>query len=409
MDAGTNLAIDGIRPAATATPETAPELASILAEHARGGATIVPFGGATSLGLGNVPERVDLALATGALARVLAYEPSDLTLSIEAGATVAAIQRLLTEHGQALPIDVPFPERATIGGVIATGYAGPRRLRDGTVRDLLLGTGFARMDGSLAKSGGLVVKNVSGFDLGRLMHGALGTLGVLTSVNLKVLPAAKADRTLLVRGDGDARQIGAVADALCRLPVRPTSVEIFLGRGAPLLALRYCGREKGVAEQIQEVQSHLRSHDLSVTEERVGNDSRDWWQESIDHWAEERPNTAQFLLTVRPRNVGSLVKYLEHVAQDDAANLEANCSVGLGMARLNVAVPPADQARWLGVQLREWLGHADDVVVQFAPAEAKQGLDVWGRGASGLAVMRDLKRELDPSGALNRGRFMGFI
>lgn len=406
---GTNVVVDGQRPSAVATPETAAELAATIAQYEHQDATIVPFGGGTSLSLGNAPKQVDLAIATGALARVLAYEPSDLTLSVEAGTTVAAVQRLLGERGQELPIDVPFPDRATIGGVIATGYAGPRRLRDGTVRDLLLGVSFARMDGTLAKSGGLVVKNVSGFDLGRLMHGALGTLGVLTSVNLKVLPAARTDRTMLVDGDGDVAALTAVADAACRLPVRPTSVEVSLSHGAPRLAIRMCGREKGVLSQERELKTLLEEHSLSVADELDEDGSRGWWQEMLDYWAEERPHLAQLLITVRPRHVSAMMSQLASVLDDSSSNAEVTCSFGLGMARLNLPMPTDETEQWLGERQREWLSHADNVVIQFAPSQAKRGIDVWGREASGLTVMREVKRQLDPSGALNRGRFMGFI
>ena len=401
--------VDGQQPSAVATPETAAELAATISQYEHQDATIVPIGGGTSLGLGNVPKRVDLAITTGALARVLAYAPSDLTLSVEAGATVAAVQRLLAEHGQELRIDVPFPERATIGGVIATGYAGPRRLRDGTVRDLLLGASFARMDGTLAKSGGLVVKNVSGFDLGRLMHGALGTLGVLTSVNLKVLPAAKTDRTKVVDGDGNVAALTAVADAACRLPVRPTSVEVMLSHGAPRLAVRMCGREEGVLSQERELKTLLGERGLAVTDELDGDGSRDWWQETLDHWAEERPDAAQFLISVRPRNVTAMLSQLATVVDDHSSGAECTCSFGLGLARLTMQVPSDNPELWISENQREWLNHADNLVIQYAPSHAKRGIDVWGREASGLAVMRELKCQLDPSGALNRGRFMGFI
>jgi glycolate oxidase FAD binding subunit len=409
VDALTELNIDGHRPAAIATPESAAELASILARSAVDGATVVPFGGATALGLGNVPERVDLALATGGLARVLAYEPADLTLSVEAGASVAAIQALLAEHGQELPIDVPFPDRATIGGVIATGFAGPRRLRDGTLRDVLIGASFARADGTVVKSGGLVVKNVSGFDLARLMHGALGTLGVLTSVNLKVLPAARTECTLLVDSDDDVQRLTDAAVAACQLPVRPTALELLLESASSRLALRLRGRAQGVEEQARELRSLLNEHRLSVTEEKRDAESGAWWQETVDHWGKERPDVAQFVLRARPRNVAQGIERLRLVITDRAPSAEAICSPGLGLARMNLPIPAAESGEWLRSRQAEWLRAVDDVVVQFAPPGAKRGLDVWGREASGLPVMRDLKRELDPSGALNRGRFMGFI
>ena len=406
VDERANLRVDGLPPIETATPESAAELASILARFAAVGATVVPFGGATALGLGNVPEGVDLALDTRGLARVLAYEPADLTLSVEAGASLAAIQSLLAERGQELPIDVAFPARATIGGVIATGFAGPRRLSDGTVRDLLIGASFARTDGTVAKSGGLVVKNVSGFDLPRLMHGALGTLGVLTSVNLKILPAAKVERTMLLYGD--PAPLTALAVAVCGLPLRPTAVELTLSSKSALIALRVRGRARGVEEQVREIEARIRGHDLTVTEDLTDEDSAAWWQQLVDHWATERDDVVQFLLRMRPRQMPDLVRRLQRRIEE-TSDASAVCSIGLGLARLNLPVPASNGAEWLKSCQKDWLCDVEDAVVQFAPPAAKRGLDIWGKPASGVSVMRALKAEFDPTGALNRGRFMDFI
>jgi glycolate oxidase FAD binding subunit len=146
---------------------------------------LVPVGGGSSLALGNLPDALDAALDMSAINRVLHFEPADLTLSVEAGARFADVQATLAERGQTLPIEIPDADRATIGGLIATALAGPRRLGSGTLRDLLIGISVAYPSGIVAKAGGLVVKNVTGFDMMRLHHGALGTLGVIVTANFK--------------------------------------------------------------------------------------------------------------------------------------------------------------------------------------------------------------------------------
>ncbi len=188
--------VDGIIPPRIVEPERPADVAELLAGAASDGLAVAPIGGATSLALGNLPERLDVGLSTARLRGIIHYEPTDLTLSVAAGSPLADVQAVLAEHGQTLPIEVPRSERATIGGLIATALAGPRRYGAGTLRDLLIGISAAHPSGTVTKAGGLVVKNVTGFDLMRLYLGSLGTLGVIVSANFKVLPLPRHETTL---------------------------------------------------------------------------------------------------------------------------------------------------------------------------------------------------------------------
>ena len=129
----------------------------------------------------------DLTLSTSHLNRILAYEPRDLTISVEAGITYAELSRVLAPHRQMIPLDPPFSERATIGGIVASNSSGPRRRLFGTARDLVIGMKFATLEGKLIQSGGMVVKNVAGLDMAKLMIGSWGTLAAMTSINFKLL------------------------------------------------------------------------------------------------------------------------------------------------------------------------------------------------------------------------------
>ncbi len=189
------VAIDGQVPGGVVEPVTAEEAAALLAESVRRGFACAPVGGGTKLALGNPPERLDVVLSTRRLGGVIDYVPTDLVLSVGAGARIGDVRAVLAEHGQHLPIDAPA--EATIGGLIATALAGPRRLGYGTLRDLLIGIAVAHPAGTVTRAGGMVVKNVSGFDLPRVYHGSLGTLGVIVSANFKVLPAPRHESTLL--------------------------------------------------------------------------------------------------------------------------------------------------------------------------------------------------------------------
>src|SRR5579885_3299747 len=158
-------AMAGLLPQAAVRPRSAEQVAALLRLGGEHGWAVAPVGGGTMLELGNPPARLDLAIDLSALAAVVDYQPDDLTLTVQAGITLARIGRLLAEHGQMLPLDVPLPERATIGGALACDTAGPLALRFGTARDLVIGMQAALPQHGLARSGGKVVKNVAGYDL----------------------------------------------------------------------------------------------------------------------------------------------------------------------------------------------------------------------------------------------------
>src|SRR5580700_6944968 len=180
--------IDRKLPAAAVRPGTSEEVAAIVKFAGSEKLALVPTGARTKLGIGYAPSHYDLALDMTRLNKVIAYDPGDLTLSVEAGVPLAKIAQLLAEHHQFLPLALPFSARTTVGGAIASGVDSPLRQFYGTARDFLLGMEFVTGEGISAKSGGRVVKNVTGYDIHKLMIGALGTLGVITRVNFKTFP-----------------------------------------------------------------------------------------------------------------------------------------------------------------------------------------------------------------------------
>ncbi|MSQ30417.1 MAG: FAD-binding oxidoreductase [Dehalococcoidia bacterium] len=191
--------IDGVEPAVAFSPAHAQEIAALLRAADEAGLVVVPQGGRTALNLGRPLERHDVALDTHGLARIVEYVPDDLTLTVEAGIHLDALQQTLGEHGQYLPIDPPPDDGVSIGGLLATARSGAWRGHLPAARDLLLGAVVALPSGELAGSGGRVVKNVSGYDLHRLHTGALGAFGVIVQASFKVAPLPTATRTLAVR------------------------------------------------------------------------------------------------------------------------------------------------------------------------------------------------------------------
>src|SRR5262245_14456366 len=174
-------AVQGITPACVAAPGSLDELSAVMHVAHEQRAAVAPWGGGTQQSIGNPPTRLDLVVRTERLNQVLVHEPDDLTISVAAGITIGALREHLARHRQMLPIDPPLPARATLGGLLATGMDGPRRLGYGTLRELLIGITVVEADGRISRGGGMVVKNVSGFDMMKLYRGSLGTLAIIAS------------------------------------------------------------------------------------------------------------------------------------------------------------------------------------------------------------------------------------
>jgi glycolate oxidase FAD binding subunit len=218
-------AIDGVLPAAVARPASAEEAASLVKFAAAEKLALVPCGARTKVAGGMPPRRYDIALDMTRINRILAYDPSDLTVSVESGLPIRDLASALGHRRQFLPLAVPFFDRATVGGTIASGVDSPLRQFYGTARDYTLGMEFITGDGALVKSGGNVVKNVSGYDLHKLMIGSLGTLGVVTRINFRTFPLPEKTHTYLAIFDGPA---GATEfrHAIARSFLRPQTLEI---------------------------------------------------------------------------------------------------------------------------------------------------------------------------------------
>src|SRR6266849_4706084 len=199
--------IVGVQPKLVIEPGTESELAEVLRLSNEAGLAVIPRGGGTKLGWGNPPARADLILSTARLNEILEYAWADLTVSVEAGCTIQRLQETLAQHGQRLAVDPLWPEKASVGGVLSTSDSGALRLRFGAVRDLIIGATIALPDGTLASSGGKVVKNVAGYDLPKLVTGALGTLGVIVRAVFRLHPLPLNSRSFSISAaDGVAMQ-----------------------------------------------------------------------------------------------------------------------------------------------------------------------------------------------------------
>src|SRR2546428_7209922 len=191
-------AVSGVRPRLVVDPGTEKELAEVLRLSNEAGLAVIPRGGGTKLGWGNPPSRADLILSTARLDEIIEHAWADLTVTVQAGCTIQRLQETLAQHGQRLALDPLWPEKTTVGGVLSTNDSGGLRLRFGALRDLIIGVTIALPDGTLASSGGKVVKNVAGYDLPKLVTGARGTLGVITRAVFRLHPLPRRTRSVSI-------------------------------------------------------------------------------------------------------------------------------------------------------------------------------------------------------------------
>jgi len=253
-------------------PETPQQLAEVLRALASEHQSITLGGNFTKDRLGGPKSATAETVSTAALCRLLKYEPQDLTVSVEAGMPFAELERTLAGRGQMLPLD-PFTgpgwENATVGGVIGANLSGPRRRLYGTARDMVIGMTFATLEGKLVQTGGMVVKNVAGLDMGKLMIGSFGTLAAVASVNFKVFPIPPMSRTFVLEY-ATAREVFAERDRILRGQLPPAAIDIVKTTPVYRLLVRATGNQHVIARFLE---------DLKRARALEGDEETDLWRE----------------------------------------------------------------------------------------------------------------------------------
>jgi glycolate oxidase FAD binding subunit len=403
---GETYVIDGLPASGVVTPDDANETAAVLADAAVRGQAVAPVGGGTALSVGNPPERLDLLLSTERLAGIIDYEPTDLVLSVGAGARWGDVQAVLGEHGQRLPLDPPGGGEATIGGLIATGRWGPLRASAGTLRDLLIGIAVAHPSGTVSRAGGMVVKNVSGYDMPRLYHGSLGTLGIIVSANFKVLPRPRAEATIVASFADPTAAFAAAAGV--RASGEPlAALEVFRRDGDWAVAVRIEGREQTVDAVAARV-SALMPGEITRHE---GPESAAWWTEYVAQQAlVSRGDDVLVRCGGRPKETATLAQGVLAAMETTGVPvpyLAASPAIGTVVARLELGDEGSPE-RLAEVQAT-LLDLAETTTILAAPSAWKRGIDVWGRLPEGFGVMHALREQFDPERTINPGRFAGFL
>jgi len=405
--------VDGVAARFVARPRSVSEASQVLAAAAADGLAVAFAGGGSKLGLGNPPERVDLEVQTIGLGQVLEHAAGDLVVRAQAGVPLADLQAALAPAGQWLALDPPEP-RATVGGVVAANASGPRRLRYGTVRDLIIGITVVLADGTVAHAGGKVVKNVAGYDLAKLFCGSLGTLGMVAEAifRLHPLPAATAVVTVQVESPTEA---GRAVQRLRRSALEPSAAELVVGE------LGWPGRLRVVFEGIQpgvEAQAAAAVELLGqVGQAAVAGPGQT--EAALNQLGALPFEKAEFALkaTFPPAELAGVLGDLVGGPLHFGGPVSAHAATGvLWMASgLREGDLPADSPAFPTVvraitEARERLAaRGGGLVVVKASPELKRAVDVWGPATDAIGLMRRVKERFDPDRRMSPGRFVGGI
>jgi glycolate oxidase FAD binding subunit len=344
---------------------------------------------------------------------VIDYPARDLTITVEAGLTIAELSRRLAAERQCLPVDIPQADRATVGGAVAASPSGPRRFRWGTMRDYVIGIRAVDGRGVPFAGGGRVVKNAAGYDLCRLLTGSLGTLGVVTQVTLMVKPMPETSR-LVACDVGQLAEAERLLAGLVRTQTLPAAVELLAGptwrmeaTGAARLVVRLEGTVEEVEGMVEQLQREWQA--LGVAESRVldGDERDQLWQQLTEFPAQpgdDGATAAVLQIGVLP---GATVGTLEQILK-----IDPQCSVqahaGNGILRVRLSLHGEQLVTAIRKQIRSTVTAANGSMVVLSRPEGCE-LDskaIWGPPSGAAAVMQAIKEQMDPKGILNSGRFI---
>jgi len=380
-------------------PGSVDEVATLLRDASRDGLAVLPRGGGTKLDWGRPPRRADLVLSTTRLDRVLEHAWGDMTATVEAGCTVARLQHALAEQGQRLACDPLWPERATIGGILATNDNGPLRARFGALRDLIIGVTLVLPDGTVAKSGGKVVKNVAGYDLPKLATGSLGTLAVITQAVFRLHPLPHETRTLTFAAP-NVEPLCELALAIQSSQLAFVALQVRAGRSVePGLDVAFEGTRAGLDSQQDEL---LR---LAASVTRVDPPASVWRaREAL--WQGTEPAVVG-TFSVLPTELRAFSAQLREVGMAPPLSWRVVAQgAGVGQFRLEGAPSDALIAALRGLRTAAER-RGGTLAVLAGPEDLKARFDVWGSPGDALPLLQRVKQQLDPRGTLSPGRFVG--
>lgn len=385
------LIIDDSPPLPVCRPSSTSDLCEMVQAARGAGQGIYPVGGRTTLDIGLPPTKPGIAVDMTALNQVIDYPARDMTVTVQAGITIAALQEELAKEGQWLPIDVTSPERATLGGAIAVNQSGPHRYGYGTLRDYILGMSFVTDEGVEVKAGGRVVKNVAGYDFMKLQTGALGTLGVITHVTLKVKPRPEAYALLVFKCSQDS--LSEVLNLLHASRSRPVIVELLNSEACQAGDLPFptSEHEWTLAVGFEEKETTVRWQVMTLLNELRTAPVRDVAElnEASGYWTR--------ITQLQTHPASSFIGKANLLPSQLAQALRNKPPVIIHAHALN------------GIIWQHGPKPVEELIIRRCPVEAKRTVPIWGKPTSAWNLMRHIKKTLDPGDVFNPGRLFNSL
>ena len=377
------------------TPSSREEAAEVLREASARDERVRLRGGGTKLSWGGVGEPAQVELSTEGLDELVEHNEGDLTAVIEAGVPLARAQEAFAEANQQIALDPPIGEggAATVGGVMATGDSGPLRHRYAAPRDLIVGVTVALPDGTIAKAGGKVIKNVAGYDLPKLLTGSFGTLGLLVEVVMRLHPVPPETVTAVGAGDHPPA-LGQAASAVSHSPFEAECVDVAWGNGQGQVMARF----GGVAPDAGAQQAVKLMEEAGLEAQLVEDDDEVWERQRGQQRSAEGA-------VVRVSGLQSELPAVLRCVEDLGGSLVGRA--GLGLSWVTLRDGDVTQLVSSIEELRRRL-HPFPCVVLDAPVGVREKVDVWGE-AEAVPLMRRMKARFDPQGICNPGIFVGGI
>jgi len=389
--------LDGQLPALLCLPANEEQLSTALRLCAEHNAAVIPWGGGTAMVLGNAPRRMDVVISTERLARIIDHDHANLTVTAESGVVLADLQGQLANQHQFAPFEPPFPDSATIGGIIAANLNGPRRSYYGSVRDLVIGIKVVLVDGEKIKAGGKVVKNVAGYDMCKLFVGSLGTLGVISEATVRLAPVPETSGSLVVSGTfADVQQF---ASELGRSRLLPSAVILRVDGSHWQVAVRLEGFAETVARSKQDLEGIAGK--LELKPQILGRDEHGALWRSIQDFPLQ--SKLVFRITL-PR--AELFPLVQTISTWENVTIVADAIAGTAWMAAAPNLTAPRRFMELASMARDRRGHA---IIFSAPVKLKRGVEVWGEAPATVSLMRGVKHQFDPNELLNPGRFLGAL
>ncbi|MDQ3237624.1 MAG: FAD-binding oxidoreductase [Actinomycetota bacterium] len=394
-------AIEGVQPALVVEPGSVEEISDVMKLAAREGLAVSPRGGGTKTHVGDAPRQLDLIVSTTRMNEIMEHTPGDQIFRAEAGVRLEDLQERISESDQMLALDPP-ESGATLGGIIAANSSGPRRYKYGTVRDLIIGITVVLHDGTVAKAGSKVVKNVAGYDLSKLFTGSLGTLGIISTANFRLHPLPKASRTVAVEVESP-QQAQEATQSIVHSQVEATAIELHYAEDEKLLTVLLESIPGGMDAKVETASFLLKQF----------GEVRTLSEEEADHLGPLTPPAVADEIVLKlgapPAELGSVLESALGAAERRGlAHPRITGHAGTGVTFIGFSGEDEDAAVGFVGEMREIQARkAGNVTLQRAPLTLKQRVSTWDNGGDYLGLVRRVKEKFDPRGGMNPGRYLG--